>query len=211
MKKGIQCTLIFAFRALAVILAILPLFFSPDLLQAQQLLSLPVDLSYLSQRADVIIQGKIVSVGHGTLPGYPNIRTTSVTLQVENMLRGPSTGSYTFRESYLGRRPGAGKQNYLSGQRVLLFLPSPSQIGLSSPIGFEQGRFHIARDAGGAEMIVNEVGNLGLFKDVEQKASKQGKKLTPNQRRTASIKGGPVRLDDFVSLTRSLISLPRIQ
>jgi hypothetical protein len=210
MKREIRCSLAFVPQSLAVALAMLPLILYPHLLQAE-FMSLPVDLSYLSQRADVIVQGKIISVSNESLPGYPNIRTVAVTLQVEKMLRGPSTSTYTFRESYLSLRPRGGKQNYQNGQRVFLFLPSPSQIGLSSPVGLDQGRFHIARNAGGAETIVNEVGNAGLFKNVEQKASKQGKKLTPDQLRTASIKGGPVRLDDFVSLTGSLITLPRIR
>jgi hypothetical protein len=210
MKKRIECTPAFTLRALAVICAMLSLPLAPHFLQAQ-LISLPVDLSYLSQRADVIFQGKIISVRHEILPGYPNIRTVAVTLQVEKMLRGPSTSTYTFREYHLGSRPKGGKQNYQNGQRVFLFLPSPSQIGLSSPIGLEQGRFHIARDAVGSEMIVNEVGNAGLFKNVEQKAARQGKRLSPDQSRTASVEAGPVRLDDFVSLTRSLMTLPRVR
>jgi hypothetical protein len=210
MKKGIRCAFIFVLRTLAVALLMLPPVFSPHLLQAQ-FMSLPVDLTYLCQRADVIVQGKVISVRNATLPGYPNIRTVEVTLQVENMLRGPSAGNYTFRESYLGMRPRMGKQNYQSGQRVLLFLPSPSQIGLSSPVGLEQGRFHITRNAGGSETIANEVGNEGLFRNVEQKASSQGKKLTSEQLRTVSIKRGPVNLNSFVSLSKSLMTLPRIQ
>jgi hypothetical protein len=210
MKKGIRCILVFALRALAANLAMLPLFLSPQLLHAQ-FMSLPVDLSYLSQRADVIVQGKIISVRHEHLPGHQNIPTVAVTLEVEKMLRGPSGNKYTFRETYLGFGLKGGKRNYQAGQRLLLFLPSPSQMGLSSPIGFEQGRFHITRNAGGTEAIANEVGNAGLFKNVEQKASKQGKKLTPAQSKTASIKRGPVRLDDFVSLTKSLMTLPRIR
>ena len=210
MNKRIGCTSIFALRAPALIGAVLLLILSPLLLQAQ-FISMPVDLSYLSQRADVIVQGKIISVRHENLPGHSNFPTVAVTLEVENMLRGPSDKTYTFRETHFGVRLKGGKQNYQVGQRLLLFLPAPSQIGLSSPIGFEQGRFHISRNAGGAEALVNEVGNAGLFKNVEQKASKLGKRLTPDQSRTASTKAGPVRLDDFVSLTRSLMTLPRIQ
>ena len=176
-----------------------------------QMMGLPVDLSYLSQRADIIVQGKVQSVRNEPLPGYSHIPTIAVTLEVEKMLRGPSVKTFTFREILLDRRPKLGKHGYEAGQRLFLFLPSPSAQGVSSPIGMEQGRFHIARDAAGAETIINEVGNSGLFKNVAQKASNAGAKLTPNQLRTASTKGGPVHLDEFISLTQKLTSLPRIK
>jgi hypothetical protein len=186
------------------------LFFSSCPLFAQ-FMALPVDLAYLSQRADVIVQGKVVSVRHESLPGFQHISTVSVTLDVENMLRGPSSKTYTFREANIGLRAKNGKKDYQTGQRLLLFLPSPSSYGLSSPVGMEQGRFHIGQNAKSAEIVVNEMGNSGLFKNVAQKASGAGRKLTPDQLRVASTKRGPVRLDEFISLTKILILLPRIQ
>jgi hypothetical protein len=207
MKKNIWCNLnIFALTLLIIAAA-------SASLQAQPM-TLPVDLSYLSQRADVIVQGKVTEVKEESLPGTPNFQTIVVTLQVENMLRGPAkTTTYTFREAVFNRKAAmnSGKRGYQIGQRMLLFLPSPSARGLSSPIGFEQGRFHINRTAGGSETIANELGNAGLFKNVAQKASKAGKNLTPEQLRVASNKRGPVQLRDFTSLVKSLTSLPRIR
>ena len=171
----------------------------------------PVNLAYLSQRADVIIQGQIKSVKHEPLPGYPNIPTVEVTLYVERSLRGLPGKTYTFREVQLGVRPAQGKKAYRAGQRLLLFLPSPSQYGLSSPIGIGQGRFHIANDSAGNARVANEHGNAGLFRDVERDAVKAGKQLTTGQRKLASTKSGPVQLEEFVSLVKSLTTLPRIR
>jgi hypothetical protein len=170
-----------------------------------------VNLAYLAQRADVIVQGRVRSVRHEPLPGYSNIPTVEVTLEVENMIRGPAGGTYTFREIRVGDRPRDGKQDYSVGQRLLLFLPSPSQYRLSSPIGIEQGRFHISQDARGKAEIVNEIGNAGLFKNVEQAMKRAGQKLTAAQSRTVAVERGPVRLDEFLSLVGRLKSLPRIQ
>jgi hypothetical protein len=209
MNSRIQCKLALTHQVLTC-LAMLLLFLSSVPLFAQ-FMALPVDLAYLSQRASVIVQGKVISVRHENLPGFQNISTVSVTLGVETMLRGPSTKTYTFREAYIGLRAKGGKNDYQTGQRLLLFLPSASSYGLSSPIGMEQGRFHIGRNAEGAEIVVNEMGNSGLFKNVVQKASREGRKLTQAQLRTASTKRGPVRLDELISLTKSLILLPRIQ
>jgi hypothetical protein len=176
-----------------------------------QFMVLPTNLTYLAQRADIIVQGRVTEVRHECLPGYPNIPTVLVTLQVEKTLRGSTGSTYTFREIFLGLRSREGKQSYVVGQRLFLFLPSPSQYGLSSPVGIEQGRFHIAGGSAGGAMIANEHGNAGLFKDVERDANRAGIQLTRNQSRLAATKGGPVALDEFVGLVKSLTALPRIK
>jgi hypothetical protein len=176
-----------------------------------QLMVLPVNLTYLARRADIIVQGRVTEVRYESLPGYSNIPTVEVTLNVENMVRGPAGGTYTFREILLGPQAKTGKQGYLVGQRLFLFLPAPSQYGLSSPIGIEQGRFRIARGPSGSETVANELGNAGLFKNVELDASKAGAQLSTQQLRMATVQRGPVALDDFVSLVKRLTSLPRIQ
>lgn len=171
----------------------------------------PVNLAYLARRADVIVQGQIASVRRKPLPGYPNISTVEVTLRVERSLRGLPGKTYTFREVYLGLRSAEGKRAYMPGQRLFLFLPSPSQYGLSSPIGIGQGRFHIAGDGAGVAKLANEQGNAGLFHGVERDVIKAGKQLTPEQRKLASTHRGPVPLEEFVSLVQSLTTLQRIR
>jgi len=184
--------------------------FAASPLQAQFMVR-QVNLSYLAQRADVIVQGKVTEVRHESLPGYPNIPTVEVTIQVENMVRGPAGSTYTFRETLMGLRPKTGKQGYMVGQRLFLFLPSPSRYGLSSPVAREQGRFHVIRAPSGNEKVANELGNTGLFRNVEQAATKTGMQLTTSQLRIAGTQRGPVPLDGFVSLVKRLTSLPRIQ
>lgn len=170
-----------------------------------------VNLAYLAQRADVIVQGRVTSVRYEGLPGYPHIPTVLVTLQVEHMLRGPEGRQYTFREWIPSRREMGGKRGYQVGQRLVLFLLSPSQYGLSGPIGREQGRFHIMRDARGSEQIANEFGNAGLFRSVSATAEKAGASLNEKQMQTASTSGGAVPLHDFVDLVEHLKQLPRIE
>ena len=176
-----------------------------------QFISQPVNLAYLSQRADVIVQGRVTKVLRESLAGYPNIRTTVVTINVESSLRGAIEKSYTFREISVGLQQNFGKQTYGVGQRLFLFLPSPSQYGLSSPIGTGQGRFHISDDSRGSATIVNEQGNAGLFRNVEETAVKAGKRLTSSQLKLTATEKGPVALNDFVSLVKSLMTLPRIR
>jgi hypothetical protein len=174
-----------------------------------ELITRQVNLAYLAQRAHVIVQGRVTAVRYEGLPGYPHVPTVLVTLEVERMLRGPAGGHYTFRQWISSRRMLAGKRGYQVGQRLLLFLPAASDAGLSSPIGQEQGRFHIVRDARGPDRVANEFNNAGLFKNVSEAAEKAGTGLSEKQLHTASTPSGPVPLQDFVELVEQLKGLPR--
>lgn len=179
-------------------------------LQAQFLVQ-PVNLAYLSQRADVILKGRVVKVIQEPMPGYPNIPTAAITISVDQSLRGTTAKTYTFREVLFGLKPRVPKGAYQVGQQLMLFLPLPSQYGLSSPVGIGQGRFHISGEAGGKANVMNEYGNMGLFRDVEKTARNAGKKLTANQLKLTATERGPVDLNEFVSLVKSLTTLPRIR
>lgn len=176
-----------------------------------QVLTLPVNLTYLAQRADVIVQGSIVDVRYENHPEFANIPTIRVTLEVKNMLRGPSVRTYTFRELLLGIKALNGKQVYRVGQKLMLFLPTPSRYGLSSPVGIEQGRFHITRLPSGEETIMNEIGNSGLFKDVENTAFPSGIRLSKKHASLTATKKGPVPLAAFEALVKTLTAMPRIR
>lgn len=180
-------------------------------LLAAEFMTKQVNLTYLTRRSDVIVQGKVTEVLRESLPGYSNISTIKVTLSIEKIVRGRQGKTYTFREILIGNQPKSAKNGYAVGQRLLLFLPSPSQFGLSSPIGMEQGRFYIVPDTAGRLTAVNESNNAGLFSNIAQEAGKEGQKLTASQLRTASTRGGPVQLDELMSLVNKFTSLSRIQ
>jgi hypothetical protein len=171
----------------------------------------PVNLAYLTQRADIIVQGRVVEARYEGMPNYPHIPTVLVTLEVERMLRGPETTRFTFRQFIPSSRLRAGKGAYRVGQRLLLFLPASSQLGLSSPIGHAQGRFHILRDARGREVVENELGNRGIFKNVATQAEMSGVGLSQEEAQVAATPRGPVALHELVSLVENLRLLPRIQ
>jgi hypothetical protein len=179
-------------------------------LQAQFLVK-PVNLTYITQRADIIVRGHVTEVVHETLPNFPNIYTLRVTLSVDDMMRGPSGNTYTFREIFLGRRAQEGKLKYQAGEHLLLFMTSASKYGLSSPIGIEQGRFHISQNSAGSALIANEISNAGLFNNVALAASDAGQILPQNQLDVIGTQQGPVQLNDFLSLVKNLTSLSRIQ
>lgn len=169
------------------------------------------NLAYLTRRAGVIVQGRVVNVRYEPLPGYSHIPTVRVTLQVQQMLRGPAGGDYTFRQMLPPLRAQASKYKYAVGQDLMLFLPTPSRYGLSSPLGHEQGTFRIRRDPQGHAFIANELNNARLFRGVQRDAAEQGMTLSKSQLQLSDTASGPVSLDRFTSLVRSLAALPRIE
>lgn len=194
--------------------AILAAFFAASAapLPAQvEALSRPVNLATLASRAEVIVQGRVAHVRYEPMPGYKNIRTVVVTLEVERMLRGPSGSRFTFRQ-YLGgpSRRGA-KGGYTPGQQVLLFLPAESSRGLRSPLALDQGYFTIRRGPSGQDFIANQLGNAGLFKNLPEAAQRAGLKLDDNQLRLVTTPKGPVPLAKFMSLVEDLMTLPRTE
>jgi hypothetical protein len=176
--------------------------------QAQaQFLYRQVALPELSQRAPIIVQGRIVEARYEPHPNYPHVATVLVTLQVEQMLRGPGEQQFSFRELLLFPQAARGKRGYLAGQRLLLFLPAASRYGLSSPLGGEQGRFHIWRDQRGNELVENEFRNAGLFKGLAEAAAQAGVSLSPQQARLAGVARGPVPLEELVSVVKQFASV----
>ena len=202
-KRGLRL-----FR-LAFLTAFISVAASP--LSAQiQALTRPVNLATLARRAEVIVQGRVVEARYEPLPGYPNLRTVVVTVEVERMLRGPAGARFTFRQ-YLGgpSRRGFVKMGYASGEQVLLFMPAESSYGLRSPLGLEQGHFLIRRGPAGQDFVANQLGNAGLFRNVPETAQRAGLRLDDDQLRLAATPKGPVPLRNFLSLLEELMRLPK--
>jgi hypothetical protein len=177
-----------------------------------QLLYRRVGLAELSQRAGIIVQGRVIEARYEGHPDYPHVPTVLVTLQVERMLRGPAGERLSFRQHLFGPQGRMGKKRgYMPGQRLLLFLPEPSRYGLSSPLGGEQGRFRIQRDQQGNDLAENDLGNAGLFTDLAPQAEQAGVNLSPEQARLAEVKRGPVALETLVSLVKQFASVARTE
>jgi hypothetical protein len=170
-----------------------------------QFLYRQIGLPELAERAPIIVQGRVVEARYEGHPDYPHVSTVLVTLQVERMLRGPAGERLSFREFLPGLQARMGKRGYLVGQRLLLFLAAPSRYGLSSPLGGEQGRFHILRDQRGNDVVENDLSNAGLFRNLAPEAARAGVSLSPRQLSLAGVKRGPVPLEDLVSVVRQFM------
>jgi hypothetical protein len=143
---------------------------------------LKMNLAQLTNRADAIFRGEVlsaepgkISIGGGTLP------TVTYRLRVDEAFKGEfeakENASPEVEITMLGTLKAtarSGSQARLSsslpeipklrvGESYVLFTTAPGASGLRSPVGLGQGSFRIYTAANKTELAVNELNNLGLF------------------------------------------------
>jgi hypothetical protein len=177
-----------------------------------QFLYRQVNLAEMTQRAAVILEGRVSAVRYEPLPGYAHIDTVLVALQVGQALKGAVGQTYAFREFIPpGHSRMVHKRAYRVGAQVVLFLSAPSRYGLSSPLGGQQGTFHVTEDLKGNKYVANEAGNFHLFAGVTEAVSKAGGTISAQPAELKSLERGPIPLNKFVSIVQELRSLPEVQ
>lgn len=99
----------------------------------------------LARAAGIIFSGAVTSIArHRARPGE-TVETVAITFHVENAVRGATPGDTLTISEWIGL--WSGGQRYRVGERVMLFLYSPSKVGLTSCAGGSLGRFDVD-DAG---------------------------------------------------------------
>lgn len=167
--------------------------------------TLPRALDQLTNEADVIVHGSVSSARVEPHPQFRNLMTVLITLRVQETLKGRPRNSMQFRQYIWDIRDQIDSARYVKGQELLLMLGAPSEYGLSSPVGLEQGRFRISRDSNGQKVAMNGNGNVGLFDSVAGRAERKGIQLSPRVKALSqSPQSGPVPLADLEGAIRSL-------
>ena len=155
-------------------------------------------LSEMVGEASTIVEGRILDAHVEPHPQFSNLTTLVVRMQVEKTLKGSPGKIFTFRQYIWDVRDRYDNAGYHSGGEELLLMGRESQYGLSAPVGLEQGRFKIVRDAKGNKTAVNGRNNVGLFGAVSGKP-KANLKGSP----AAQPAVGPMREQDLVANIQS--------
>lgn len=95
----------------------------------------------LVRSAGIIFSGRVVFIGHAASPLRPNPASTAVTFRVENAIRGTLPGRNLTIHEWAGLWTSG--ERYRVGERALLFLYSPSRLGLTSPVAGAMGKFMV--------------------------------------------------------------------
>lgn len=168
-------------------------------------LTVPRNLDQLTDRSAVIVRGTVISARVEKHPDLSGLNTVVVRLRVTEALKGQVRDTFTFRQYIWDIRDVSGAAGYRKGQDLLLMMIAPSEYGLSSPAGLEQGRFQIQRDSTGREFAVNGHGNFRLFDGISDQLEKEG--ITLSARSTSLVqqhRKGPVELAELTGLIREL-------
>jgi hypothetical protein len=165
------------------------------------------NLAELSDEAATIVRGRVASVEAERHPQYYNLHTVVVSLQVEEVLKGSAEPVFTFRQYVHDIRDRETHLGYKPGQEVLLFMIQPSDYGLSSPAGLEQGRFRILADAQGNRSAVNGLNNYGLLKNMESTVSKLGPEGRSSlEQLMMHHRGGPIQYEELARVIRGVVA-----
>ena len=163
------------------------------------------NIAELTGEADLIVQANVVSARVEPHPQFKNLMTVLVTLEVTDTLKGSTRKTMQFRQYIWDPRDRLDAARYAKGQELLLLLGPESRYGLRSPVGLEQGRFRITRDATGQIVAVNGKGNAGLFTGVEQSAAAQGRQFSARQASVARAGNSrSLALSDLKDIIRTL-------
>ena len=120
-------------------------------LHAQSSLSATSSLRLLARDAGYIFDGTVLSVLRVVQNEIGNVGTVEITFRVEQAMRGTRAGQVLTIREWAGLWESG--ERYRPGERLLLFLYSPSKLGLTSPVGGSSGRFAV--DAKGNALIEN--------------------------------------------------------
>jgi hypothetical protein len=161
------------------------------------------DIADLTDEASLIVHGTVVSSHVEPHPQFPNLNSVLVTMSVADCLKGSPAKTITFRQYVWDIRSITANGGYHKGEELLLFLRPPSQYGLTSPAGLQQGRFEITRDDKRQLQAMNAEHNAGLFVSMSSKARQRKAALPAASQKLAAQISGPVQLTDLKQVVRA--------
>ncbi len=140
---------LFALWLVLLFLSRFPLPASAQRARATSALPSTPSLRQLTRSSGYIFAGTVTAVGHVSATGPNELATMRITFRVEQAIRGVRTGQMLVIREWAGLWESG--ERYRTGERVLLFLYSPSKLGLTSPVGGPLGRF--AMDSNGQVIL----------------------------------------------------------
>src|SRR5262245_51412899 len=164
----------------------------------------PVNLEAMTQRADRIVSGRCVRVQVARDRDLGQV-VTYVTFALHRLEKGDIRGSLTIKvlgdqdEESLRTPPMDGVPTFRKGEEVVLFLYGNSRHGLTSPVGFGQGKFTLVKDKRGRSLALNQFANEGLFRGLSPGALQRLGRRNPKLQDNAWVSP-----DDLLDLVQAL-------
>ncbi|MCP3978645.1 MAG: hypothetical protein GY716_04830 [bacterium] len=151
----------------------------------------------MTQRAARILTGRCID---SRVEHDPALRAevAVVTLEVQRTLKGDHRESVTLRMLNAPHTDnGETATGFSIGEEVVVFLYGESRLGLTSPVGFGQGKFSLHADKTGRKVAVNPLGNANLLRGVSPRSrARLGELARPTKE--------PLELNRLIAMVEAL-------
>lgn len=166
--------------------------------------TIPMNLEEITSSGEKIFAGTCIKIKEIKKDSLAKLPVIEYTFEVNEDIKGN-----------IGRREASFKQwmpttrdaGYEIGKKYVLFLYPESKIGLTSPVGYLQGRFSVGLEKNSNEEVIkNQLSNIGLSRNLSTqkririKDSELNKYLS-----SASESGSQIRYKDFVRAVKYLV------
>ncbi len=167
----------------------------------------PLNLKSITKNAHVIFEGECVEVRSGEDP-ETGLMATWYTFRIKSGLKGKLGDEFTFKQ--FGGTDGditvhVPTVTYQVGEKVVLFLYGKSEIGFSSCVGMNQGKFYVKKnEESDVEYVTNGMPAMLLFKDMPATVATydaKGVKASGAKRLRAKL----MERDDFLETVKQLV------
>ena len=170
-------------------------------------LTTSINLARMVDESENIVLARVTGVRAEPHPQFQNLNTVVVTLEVIEPLKGSPGRELAFRQYIADILESKSTLGYRVGEEIVLLLRKPSAEGMTSPVGFDQGRFLVERDAAGNRTVRNSMDNAALFDGIDAASPGLKARLSPAlQRLVAEHRTGPIAYDQFKSIVGGLIA-----
>ncbi len=173
---------------------------------------LPLNLSELLQDAQHVFVGTCLT-NNTVMDPSTRMMSTFTSFQVDDPLKGQLGDTHTIKQ--IAQRVNTDKitilipnvPTFIVGQQYVVFIPKPSKLGYSSPVGLEQGAFDIIQK--NQQTVVTNGRDFGdLLSAANQSADKdlvlQGKPSSPRLTFNPNANQITMPLTNFIEVVKNM-------
>lgn len=164
--------------------------------------TIPMNLEEIVNASNRIFSGKCIKAEETN--DETNLPVVKYTFSVKENIKGVKDEEITFKQWLPTVRDGG----YEVGKKYILFLFPDSERGLTSPVGFSQGKFNVETKGiiRRKEIVINKQNNLGLARNLktQKKISIENNKFVNDYVYRCSEQGIPMRYKEFIEAVKYL-------
>lgn len=165
--------------------------------------TVPLNLEEITNSANRVFTGVCTKIEEIEKDPVSKLNVVKYTFRITENIKGTENkNKITFKQW----KPTAKEAGYETGKKYVLFLYPDSNIGLTSPVGFLQGKFLVEKIGKKRkfEFIRNKINNNGLSRNFRTKKRiliKSDQKLNKYIHECSEL-GKPIRYKDFIKAVR---------